>query len=275
MPMNPRLLRSTSAGGFDPRKISGLEAWWDAGDSASVTLDSGRVSAIADKSGKGRTAANSTSGSTQPDYITAAVNGRNVARFTAASTQRLEVASSTAAFNFLHNGTPSFVAAVASFGTIANPNAAHGLFGNMAASFGFRGACLFFDDRASVPRNEALVAFVSAGGSVTNVNAPSLDIITPAAAALITVALDPANGTTLNRSEIAVNGGAISKTNTGTGAVNTGNTTLNMQIGSTGNNVLPMTGDVGEILMYSQIPTPLQQSAIRQYLARKWGITLA
>ena len=275
MPMNPRLLRPLASSGFNPMSISGLEAWWDAADSASVTLDAGRVSALADKSGNGRHAENGTSGSTQPDYITGAVNGRNVARFTAASTQRLEVASSTAAFNFLHNGTPSFIAAVASFGTSADPNAAHGLLGNMAGSFGFRGCCLFFDDRASLSRNESVAAFVSAGGSVNNVNAVAANIITPAAAAIITLALDPANSTASDRSEIAVNGGEGSRTNAATGAVNTGNSGFNMQIGTTGNQVLPLTGDVCEILMYSQIPTLSQQSYIRQYLAKKWGITLA
>lgn len=44
MPMNARLLRPLASGGFDPRSISNMTAWFDAQDSSTVTLNSGRVS---------------------------------------------------------------------------------------------------------------------------------------------------------------------------------------------------------------------------------------
>jgi hypothetical protein len=97
MAMNPRLLRPSS---FSPKSISGLalwldgsdaaslyttdagpgveaadeaeiaalaglEAWWDASDESTVTLDSGRIAGLADKSGNGRDAVNATTGTTQ------------------------------------------------------------------------------------------------------------------------------------------------------------------------------------------------------------------
>jgi hypothetical protein len=43
MGMNPRLLRPT-ASGFDPRRIAGLEAWWDALTPSSYTEVSGQIS---------------------------------------------------------------------------------------------------------------------------------------------------------------------------------------------------------------------------------------
>lgn len=56
MPMSPRLLRPIQSG-FDPRRISGLNAWWDATDTATIDLDgNGGVSLWRDKSGNSRTA---------------------------------------------------------------------------------------------------------------------------------------------------------------------------------------------------------------------------
>lgn len=62
-------------------------AWWDPSDSASVTLNSGRVSQINDKSGNARHLAQPTAGN-QPLYETAPTgfNGRNAIYFSNART---------------------------------------------------------------------------------------------------------------------------------------------------------------------------------------------
>lgn len=69
MPMNPRLLRPL-ASGFDPRRIAGLQGWWDASDTAFLFQNSdGTTAATAtndpvgywrDKSGNGRHALQTT-----------------------------------------------------------------------------------------------------------------------------------------------------------------------------------------------------------------------
>ena len=133
----PDALYTTDAGPVEPAdeteiaNLAGLEAWWDASDATTVTLDSGRVSELADKSGNGRDAVNATTGTTQPTYETAARNGLNVVRFDAASTQRLTVASSTATFKFLHDGTPSYIALVKATGSSVDPNGIFALFGTL------------------------------------------------------------------------------------------------------------------------------------------------
>lgn len=271
--MNARLLRPRQAGGFDPRTVAGLEAWWDAADSASVTLDSGRVSQLNDKSGKGRHAANTTSGSTQPTYETAARNGRNVARFVAASTQRLTVASSTAAFNFVHNGSNAFIIAVASFGGSANPAAGHYLMGNSGAASANRGFFLGYEDES--PFNNASTIGVFRG--FLGANAASVisnDRITPQTTVVYEVLVDADNATANNRALQRVNGSAQYGGNTLTNAPVTTDATFNLQLGATGNNALPMTGDICEILMYSQHPTADAQAAIRRYLGTKWGVAI-
>ena len=286
MAMNPRLLRPR-ASGFNPRSVSGLEGWWDAADASSVTLDSGRVSTWNDKSGNGRNAANSTSGSTQPDYVTGARNGRNVVRFTAASTQRLTVASSTAAFNFLHNGTSSLVIGVVKYGTTANPNAVYGFCGNSAGTALSIGIQVLYEDRTLLSANNGVNLAVPRGASgaasqsIATINPatvtilPAFNDLLPAQAYLVQeLLIDADNATASNRLRVRVNGGAEATGNELTNAPSSADATHNFQLGAVGNNVAPLEGDICEVLIYSQQPTADAQTAIRRYLAAKWGVTL-
>jgi hypothetical protein len=274
MPMSPRLLRPRQVGGFDPRTVAGLEAWWDGADSASVTLDSGRVAEWRDKSGKGNHAANSTSGSTQPDYITAGQNGRNLLRFTAASSQRLVVAS-TSAFNFLHNGTLSYVATVVSFGTTANPLAFYGLFGNHNGAAASRGTLFGYDDRSGT--NDRLWYTVSNGTAVivNSNNASYNNLFAAQQKTVFEALLDAGNATAAQRLLARSNGGNAVAANTNTGTPTSDNAAQNFHIGCLAPPGGHMEGDICEILFYSQHPTASAQTAIRRYLAAKWGVTLA
>jgi hypothetical protein len=66
--MNPRLLRPRQFATV-PR-LPGLEGWWDAADTSTVTLNGTSVSGWADKSGKGRNATQATAG-LQPTWVAA------------------------------------------------------------------------------------------------------------------------------------------------------------------------------------------------------------
>lgn len=277
MPMNARLLRPRAAGGFDPRAIAGLEAWWDAADSASVTLDSGRVSEWRDKSGKNRHFANSTSGSTQPDYIAQGLNGKNLLRFAAASSQRLSVASSTGTFNFLHNGTPSLVLAVASFGGSSNPNALHVLFANHPANSGNIGQFFAYDDRTTSSRNNALfVATWVGSGSTAAITSTQSNVLTPQSTLIIESRLFESSSPASERLIVTVNGGSEIKPNSQTNAPSSSNATGDLFLGSSPSTPgFFLTGDVCELIFYSQIPTSSGRAAILRYLSAKWGIALA
>lgn len=74
MPMSPRLLRPRQAGGFDPRSIANLAAWYNASDTASLTLETG-VRQWSDLSGNGRHLAQTTLNN-QPAVATNALNSR-------------------------------------------------------------------------------------------------------------------------------------------------------------------------------------------------------
>ena len=282
-------LRSYLHSTFDPRRIPGLAAWYDAADSASVTLDSGRVSQWSDKSGNARHATNTTSGSTQPSYSTAARNGLNVLRFAAASVQRLTVAG-TSTFNFLHNGTDSWIAAVSVYGTSSNPLANYALFGNNGQSSANIGSLFYYDDR-NIPgtfvASDALLIQTTAGNSsgATNpirlLNAGSTaplteysNIVSPQAMLVQEAVIDADNATASQRFRLRINGGSEIAANPNAGTPTASNATFAMQIGANGNNANTLEGDICELLFFNQLPTAAASDLIRRYLGAKWGVTV-
>lgn len=293
MAMNPRLLRPR-ASGFNPRSVSGLEGWWDAADASSVTLDSGRVSTWADKSGKGRNATNSTSGSTQPDYILAARNGRNVLRFAAASNQRLATANATD-FSFLHKAGQCSVYAVVRYGTSSSPgDVSHHFLATGRGASTSVGINLGYENRTAVSgaSNGFFCAISNGSGLGSPPNAFSVlhfdrgtaglpivtamnSRITPNEYAVFEHLLDPGNATTTLRARLGVNGGSPTGNTIEAATPSTGNSVDALGIGGQSTNLNMMTGDICEILIYSQHPTAAAQTAIRRYLAGKWGVTLA
>jgi hypothetical protein len=265
---------------FDPRRIPGLESWWDASDSASVTLDGGRVSQLSDKSGKNRHLTNTTSGSTQPSYVARARNGLNVLRFVSASNQRLFVPNSLATYKFLHNGTPSFFISVVSYGTSDNPNTFYTNF-DSGPTFGQTGILFGFDDSASNATNNSLAFGVNSGlGSVASAYNGSIypasvqNLITPQVLNVFDMLLDVGNATPANRAIFRVNGGSDITFNTRSTTPGNQDAGFNFTVGTTGVFTNGLTGDICELMLFSQQPTAAARDLIRRYLGAKWGVTL-
>ena len=161
------------------------------------------------------------------------------------------VDSSTASFNYLHNGTVGFISIVARFGSISNPNNAYIFLDNKGTSLNARGYSFFYDDRASVSRNNAYVVTVGngSGGSLNNTKD---DQLTPNTQLLITQINDPSNATAANRNLGYVNNGNIINNNISTAGTNTGNAQDNMRLGITSNSsALPFLGSVQEIVLWN------------------------
>lgn len=78
MAMSPRLLRPV-ASGFNPKSIANLAAWWDFDDASTVTVATG-ISSVTDKSGNGRTLAQSTANN-RPAWTASSINGKYAAVF--------------------------------------------------------------------------------------------------------------------------------------------------------------------------------------------------
>ena len=119
-----------------PTTIPGLQLWLDASDAStlydatsggSLVAADGGVARWEDKSGNARHATQGTSGS-RPLRKTAVQGGRDVLRFDG-SNDSLSIPSSTATFNFMHNGDNTLFI-VYRAGTTANPNTLYLLVGN-------------------------------------------------------------------------------------------------------------------------------------------------
>jgi hypothetical protein len=274
-------LRSYIHTSFDPRRIPGLHSWWDAADSASVTLDSGRVSQLSDKSGNARHLTNTTSGSTQPSYVTAGRNGLNVARFAAASVQRLSVPSSTATYKFLHDGTPLWWISANTFGTVSDPATIYALFANQTGTSSQVGTTFFFDDRSGVGNNAANYGvFTGSGASVNTVSGSSIiasyqNILTPNSILVSEALVDAGNATASSRLLLRVNGGSGISANTSTASPSTASAFGNFTVGSTSDFNGPLQGDICELMFFSQQPTAAARDLIRRYLGAKWGVAVA
>jgi hypothetical protein len=272
-------LRSYLHSTFDPRRIPGLAAWWDAADAASVTLDTGRVSQWSDKSGNARHATNTTSGSTQPSYTTAGRNGLNVLSFAAASVQRLSVPSSTATFKFLHDGTPCWWIIASSYGNNSNPNAQYAVFATKGLGSDV-GAYFLWNDLASDNMNNGMDFGVANGtgsvvGGYSGVYQASLkNIVTPQTPTVQEVLMDAGNATAASRATLRINGGAGITFNTYTAAPSTGNSSGNFTIGAFTGPSFPMQGEMYEMMFFSQQPTAAARDLIRRYLGAKWGVTV-
>jgi hypothetical protein len=253
---------------WNPSMIS-TALWLDAADVSTITTSGSEVTQINDKSGNSR---NFTSASgTRPSTGTAALNSKNILSFSA---DYLSSSSSEATWKFLHDATGSSVFAVATFGTTADPNVFYGLYGNNGGSTSSNiGANVFYDDRASISRNNALAHLIGRGlGSFPVASQTLLDSVAPNAANIFAVLGDPANATLANRSIIAINGGSEQKTNTSSETFSTSNPTFILQVGAAGNNVAPLTGSLAEFVIVSGVVSSITRQKLEGYLAHKWGL---
>jgi len=211
------------------------------------------VRRLFDQSGNGRNFVQTTSAN-QPRVLTSGVvnrdNGQPSIIFDGTN-DWMDVPSSTAMFNYLHDGTTSTIFGVARFGRTGDTLGEYSFYDNMNTDANFRGACLFYVDTLQGER-KFLRGRVSAGSSVINAQMNANDIITPFALQLIYSRIDADNATAADRLEIAVNAGTAVKLNINTGAVSGSNAGYNMTIGASANTrVRPLRGALNELIFYN------------------------
>jgi hypothetical protein len=253
----------TSAGDLDTASLktfvganSGfVTTWYNQGDSASLDFTQ-------------------TTAASQPRIINAGTIDRqngDPSIFFDGSNDFMDVASSTNRFNYLHNGTVGFISSVVRFGTASNPNVGYIFLDNKGGSANLRGYSFFYDDRSSIPRNNAYAATV--GRDITPVvsNIAS-DVITPNTLNLITQINDPSNATAASRNIGYVNNGSAIQTNTSTNAASTGDALTNMRLGRLSNaTTSPLLGNVSEIIIWNSNQSS-NRTAIQDNINSYYGI---
>jgi hypothetical protein len=240
MGMNGRLLRPLATG-FNPKSISGLAAWYDASNAASITLNGSTVSQWNDLSGNDRHQAQG-SASLQPNYSATNANGKPA--LTTTGTQWMQAsafASSSAATIFLVwkisnvAGTPY----IFQRGTV--------------------------NDVHSFLMNPGTNQIQARRGSSNQGTATVSSLGTPDIWRVGTLVFS----TTLSR---IYNGNAVGTDNTTTVSAPVGDKLLTLfALDSSTRSGHP---GIAEFLYYSSQLDDTQQARVRTYLGKKWGITL-
>jgi len=261
MPMNPRLLRPTPTG-FDPRRIAGLQGWWDAADLSSMAQNSDGTTAVTstsdpvgfwrDKSGNLRHAKQTTNNN-RPQVQIADKNGRAGLNFDGSNDYY--DCDSGAAFAAAY-----VTAVVRRTGSPADFSAVY-FHRQSGSAAGFTNSAQEFVVGQIQNRVGRLAGLTTAGG-VARLNGVSL---TTANSNFFNVHDAEVLPNTTDANVIGIQGN-ISST------VGTQHPKIGIDPAAV-TRVYPMR--LYELLVYSVIPTTAQLQAIERYLGRKWGITIA
>jgi hypothetical protein len=257
---------------FTPADVGAtLRLWLDAEDSP-ITDTGGLVDLIEDLSGNGNDFVSTTTA--RPSTGVDTQGGRNVLTFTS---DYLTSASSLATWTFMHNGSEWAVFAAVSFGTSSNPNAAYGLVGNNGGSANRHGVGVFYDDRASVPRNERVACQVSRNVSAQfTIEALGTDgMVPPQEFGVLSIVTAPSCPLAVGRCVVSFGDNPLNYTNIVTNAASTTDPNLLLQVGAVGNNALAATMKLGTLLVYEGAVSPEDAYRIQRYLTDRWGITEA
>lgn len=220
-----------------------LQGWWDAADAASVTLASGKVSQLNDKSGNARHMLQAT-GANQPVYAIAEKNGYNAMQFS--GSQFVEPSSTWSQTHLTFFIVIKFDSAVDQIATgytnfhLMLQTMDQGGGGNWTFQMepGGPGSYFFWQDGAR------------------NTNWNYFEMVRPDSGSTATASVN--NGGTFTG---AGGNGTL-------GAIGTGKLT----IGRRQDSALPMTGYIGEVLQYSGQMGSSDRTLVKNYLAAKWAI---
>ena len=268
------------AGSVSPTQIAGLQLWLDGSDAAtlydattggSLVAADGAVARWQDKSGNGRHATQSTSGS-RPTRKTAIQNSLGVVRFDG-SNDAMSISGSTATFKFLH-GTVATVIYVARYGTSADPNAQYCLISTGGASGNEIGYFHSYDDRSPSANNSiSSSAIRDAAGFRAWLNRVN-NQVAPNAFIACSEVIDAGNETAANRSIVRINGGAAIQGNSLTNSPSGNDSQFDLTIGAiiSSSPTAHMLGDIAEIIIYNSALSSTDRAAVESYLIAKWGV---
>jgi hypothetical protein len=243
---------------FSPSSIAGLKGWYDASDTASISLSGSNVTQWNDKSGNGYHVTQGTA-ARRPVSGTTTLNSKNVIVFDGNDVLQAATASDWKFMNDASGSTTFLVFRV----TTGNPfilDTCGGTTGNTGISF-FRAGTNTFGWQT----------VRGVGGTyVIEYNNQTLNTGTDY---YFSNKADPANATASQRAIFKVNGGANNTPNARTGALNNVNPAHALYIGSydtAGSDGL--NGYIAELIVYSGLLSDTDIGTLNSYLASKWGL---
>lgn len=182
-------------------------------------------------------------------------------------------------FKFMHTSSAGVadvnytVYAVVKFGTGSDPNAIYGLFGNNAGSSAAIGCSIFYDDRASSSRNNALGVIISKGTAGFIIDCVNVNLITPNTFFVLCVEVDLSQSVNNNKVKIYINNVLQSTTvTTYSASISGSDPTYVAQIGSIGNNTAIGTISLKDFIVQNYIDLTSVRSNMNTALMEVNGI---
>jgi hypothetical protein len=246
MGMNGRLLRPRATG-FTPRSISGLAAWWDASDAASITTVSGAVSQWNDKSGNG-VHATQTTANNRPVNTSQTLNGRAVMTFDGSN----DIMSFTGT---ARTDETQFV--VVRNNMVASAVSTQQILGDASSGFGV----------TAVIKNDGSTnsdVFTHCGGFSLGTTSARYQF----------PANNPFGPAVVSAIRSSASGGILRTDGVQRATCTTSNSYALARIGGVGSS-LPLNGYIAEIVIYSRALSVADVQRVERYLGTKWGVTVA
>lgn len=246
MGMSGRLLRPLATG-FTPRNISGLAAWWDASDAASITTVSGRVSQWNDKSGNG-VHATQTTANNRPVNTSQTLNGRAVMTFDGSN----DIMSFTGT---ARTDETQFV--VVRNNMVASAVSNQQILGDASSGFGV----------TAVIKNDGSTnsdVFTHCGGFSLGTTSARYQF----------PANNPFGPAVVSAIRSSASGGILRTDGVQRATCTTSNSYALARIGGVGSS-LPLNGYIAEIVIYSRALSVADVQRVERYLGTKWGLPVA
>jgi hypothetical protein len=262
---------SSYASILNPSQIFGanLYDWWDFTDTSTQSITSGLINSI---TSKGTNAAVFSSSGTERPASIVGVNGLNVADFDGVN-DFMEVATSTAMYNFLHNGSLGTVIAITKV-TYTTEELGGLIINNTIIASANRGYGLRYDNRTSLGFAKAIFSYIVRGVAGSFVSQNIENNFFDNQYNLITDKVNANASPVADRSVISKNFGSEIKNNANTGAPSVANASVNMTIGrNAGLTSGYIKGQIPEVIILNSHPTPTQITQLNNYLTNKYGGT--
>ena len=246
---------------FSPASIANLKAWYDASDTATISLSGSAVTQWNDKSGNSYNLTQGTA-ARRPTSGVNTLNSKNVITFDGNDVLQASTASN---WTFLNNSGGATVFMAAYYDTSAVQTM---IFDTSGSTTGAVGVTTF---RGSADKLGAFVVYGSAGNYVSLDS--NLQTLTDATAFYWSMKLDNSNATAANRIKVRLNGGAEQGANASTNAPSASAPAQPLFLGSYDSaGSQGFQGRIAEIIMYSGILSAGDISLVNAYLAAKWAI---
>jgi hypothetical protein len=234
-------------GGFNPSKLPNLIFWIDASRANTVTIDGGRVASITDLSTNAYTVQQLIT-TNRPTYAQAALNGRNVIRFTAASNHF---------FNTSTIGVPNSFTELKVFSRPATGVNNMGLANNLSGNNRIYQTFWYFLDNGTYEKSSSGSAFTT--------------LQTGNASTGLFYTATIRNST--NSVQYRRNGAVINTITSGAGVTTAPSGNYNVfASGNDGTTQQYNQGDIAEYILYNRALTTNEILEVEAYLTTKWGL---